>query len=214
MTPEENRHVELSAIRVAAYNHLFGSSPVAGYTATQLRAGDDDPFLIDVLIYELPIDNWDEPAYIAVTNGMSDHQMAEGDDPEQLRRREIIQYLARHTEGHARRLRDMAWLPLHDGFLLDTHHTLPWNWAAVEGTPWKNALFLQPLLRSHQELTWKVEGETAAFLWHIPVSDEERQFILDEGVDAFIDIMDEAELSFVFDEEEREVLVVEVEEDE
>ena len=34
----------------------------------------------------------------------------------------------------------MAWLPLHDGFLLDSHHTIAWQWPAVEGTPWKNAM--------------------------------------------------------------------------
>ena len=44
----------------------------------------------------------------------------------------------------SRRLRDMAWLPLFDGFLLDSFHSVAWEWPAVEGTPWKHAFFLEP----------------------------------------------------------------------
>jgi hypothetical protein len=61
---------------------------------------------------------------LTVTNGMSDQRMVEGDHAEQSRRRELIQYLRACTPGHARRLRDMAWLPLYDGFLLDSHHSV------------------------------------------------------------------------------------------
>jgi hypothetical protein len=44
----------------------------------------------------------------------------------------------------------MAWLPLFDGFYLDSHLSVAWEHPAVPGTPWKNAFFLLPLIRSHR----------------------------------------------------------------
>jgi hypothetical protein len=111
--------------------------------------------------------------FVAVTNGMSEHRMAEGDGREQPRRREILQYFRVCTPAHARRLRDMAWLPLFDGILLDAHHTFRREWPAVAGTPWKDALFLLPLWKTHREFTVEVDGEDVSFLWHIPISDAE-----------------------------------------
>jgi hypothetical protein len=53
-----------------------------------------------------------------VTNGMSDQRMADPGHPHEWQRRELIQYFPKCTEGHARRLHDMAWLPLFDGSYL------------------------------------------------------------------------------------------------
>src|SRR5262249_52751196 len=140
-----------------------------------------------------------------VTNGMSDLRMADpdGEAPPASLRRELIQYLPRATPEHARRLYQMAWLPHFDGFLLDEQHTVAWEWPAVEGTPWKNALFLRPLLRSHAKFQFQLDEDTVSFLWHVPISDAERAFILEDGVDEFLDRMDQVELPFLFDEANR-----------
>ena len=206
MTPLE-LHTALTPARAAAFEGLFGDKPVKVYPAHELRNGEDDPFLIDVFVYEFEIESDQYVIQAAVTNGLSDHLMPPGDDPASPRRRELIQYVYDCTPGHAKRLRDMAWLPLFDGFHLGSHHSLAWEWPAVEGTPWKHAFFLEPLLRPHREFTATVAGEPMTLLWHIPLSDEERAYLLDHGSDALLDRMQEAELPWVFDEDSRRPVV-------
>ena len=127
MTPEEVRHRTLTGIRAPAFAELFGGKPVAVFPSIQFQGEDDGPFFIDVLVYTLEVDGEDGSVVAAVTNGMSDQRLAEGDDPEQPRRCELIQYLRSCTPGHAKRLRDMAWLPLYDDFLLNSHHSVSWE---------------------------------------------------------------------------------------
>jgi hypothetical protein len=133
--------------------------------------------------------------------------MADPGHPHEWERRELIQYFPRCTEGHARRLHDMAWLPLFDGFLLDSHHSIAWQWAAVEGTPWTSAFFLLPLPRSHREFTVEIEGDEVSFLWHIPISAQESEYKNEHGSDALIDRMSAANLPWVFDEADRPTLI-------
>ena len=120
MTPQETKHMQCTVIRAQAYGRLFGGKPVAAFPFHKLQGKSDGPYLIDVFVYAMEMQGDDRAIYAAVTNGMSDQRMAEGDTPDQPRRRELIQYFRECSEGHAKRLRDMAWLPLHDGFLLDT----------------------------------------------------------------------------------------------
>jgi hypothetical protein len=206
MKPADAHHFACTEIRAPAFASLFGDAPIETFSATHFEPEGRGDIVIDVLVYELAVAER-SPIAVSVTNGMSDQRMAEGDDPEQPRRRELIQYLPRCTPGHARRLRDMAWLPHFDGFLLDTHHSLAWQWPAVEGTPWKNAFFLEPLVHAHREFSITIDGDPVTFLWHIPLSDEEREFKRTHGSNALIDRMDEIELPWIFDEENRPPLV-------
>jgi hypothetical protein len=144
---------------------------------------------------------------VAVTNGMSDQRMVDPDDRQCWSRRELIQYFPKCTKGHARRLHNMAWLPLFDGFLLDSYHSVAWEYAAVEGTPWKHAFFLAPLIKSHREFVCDVEGDPMTFLWHIPISEKERAYKQEHGAEALIDRMEAVKLPWVFEESNRPVLV-------
>jgi hypothetical protein len=207
MTPEEAKHMQWTAVRAQAYGRLFGVNPATFFPAHQLKGAAGGPDFIDVFIYPIEMQGVEAPLCAAVTNGMSDQRMAEGDSPEQPRRRELIQYLRKCTLGHAKRLRDMAWLPLQDAFLLDSRHSITWPWAAVEGTPWKNAFFLPPLINPHAEFAFEVEGEPVSFLWHIPISDEERAFKQEHGTDALLDRMQEVNLPWIFDEANRPPLL-------
>ena len=207
ISPEEAVHRRLTAIRAPAFGELFDSKPIAMFPSHQLGGEDDGPFFIDVLVYPLEVKAVEGPVVVAVTNGMSDQRMAEGDDDEQLRRRELVQYLRECTPGHAKRLRDMAWVPLHDEFLLDSHHSIAWEWPAVEGTPWKNAFFLEPFFDPHQEFRLDLDGEEMGLLWHIPISDEERAFKQEHGSDTLLDRMDKVKLPWLFEESNRPSLV-------
>jgi hypothetical protein len=207
MTLEEANHRTLTAIRAPAFEKLFGDEPIDVFPSHTLKGESDGPYFIDVLVYSIDVEGENGPVVAAVTNGMSDQRMAEGNHPEQPRRRELIQYLRECTLGHAQRLRDMAWLPLFDGFLLDSHHTVAWEWPAVESTPWKNAFFCLPLIRQHREFSVEVEGDSTSFLWHIPISDDERAFKMQYGSDALLDRMDEIRMPWIFDEKDRPPLV-------
>ena len=205
MSDALERHKRLTVHRATAYALLFGGPPTSVFPPHALFKKPDERFLIDVFVYPLKTNTGD--IEVAVTNGMSDQRMVAADNPQCWSRREMIQYFPKCTEGHARRLHDMAWLPLFDGFLLDSHHSVAWEYPAVEGTPWKNAFFLAPLIRPHREFVCEVEGDPVTFLWHIPISDEELAFKQEHGADALIDRMETVDLPWVFDEENRPALV-------
>jgi suppressor of fused protein SUFU len=205
MNPTEDVHRKLTALRVRAFSDLFGGEPEAVFPYHRFPYHPDDHFLIDVFVY--PLGTPTGPAVVAVTNGMSDQRMVNSNHPRQWSRRELIQYLRICTEGHARRLRDMAWLPLFDGFLLDSHHSVAWSYPAVEGTPWRNGFFLEPIVRPHREFRFAVEGDEALLLWHVPISDEERAFKIEHGSSALLDRMDAVALPWVFDENNRPLLL-------
>ncbi len=54
---------------------------------------------------------------------------------------------------------------------------------------------------------FEVEGDKASFLWHIPISAEERAYRQEHGADALIDRMEAVDLPWVFDENNRPSLV-------
>lgn len=205
MTDLIERHKQLTAIRVNAYEGLFGCTPSAVFTPQILFKKPDDRFLIDIFVYTLETQSGDIEA--AVTNGMSDQRMAYPDEPSEWRRRELIQYFPKCTEDHARRLHDMAWLPLFDDFYLDTHHSIAWEHPAVKETPWKNGFFLLPLIRSHREFEFELDEDRVSLLWHIPISAEERTYKQEQGANALIERMEAVELPWVFDEANRPSLV-------
>ena len=199
------KHRTLTACRAKVYEELFGSGPTAVFPPHALFRKPDERFLIDIFVYTLATSTGE--IEVAVTNGMSDQRLSEPDYPLEWHRRELIQYFPKCTEGHARRLHDMAWLPLFDEFYLDSHHSIAWEHPAVPGTPWKNAFFLLPLIKSHRNFVFEVEGDKVSFLWHIPISDEERAFKRENGTDALIDRMEAVDLPWVFDEKNRPAMV-------
>lgn len=205
MSDSLTEHQRLTVIRAAAYWQLFGCKPSNVFAHTLWSDPNDEPYRIDVFVYTVEAASGE--IEIAVTNGMSNIRMPEPDYPTDYRRRELIQYLPKCTEGHAKRLRDMAFATMFDGFHLDSHHTMEWKVAAVPGTPWCNAFFLLPLIKPHREYEFELDGEPVSFLWHIPISVAERKFILENGTDEFIDRMDAADLPWIFDEQNRPVLV-------
>lgn len=200
------KHKVLTAVRAKAYGELFRCTPSTIFPPHALFKTPDERFHIDIFVYTLETKSGDID--VAVTNGMSDQRMADPDTAHDFDRREMIQYFPKCTEAHARRLHAMAWLPLFDGFYLDSHHSVAWTEPAVAGTPWKNAFFLLPIIRSHREFEFEVEEDKVAFLWHIPISDEERAYKQEHGADALIDLMEAVDLPWVFDENNRPLLVV------
>lgn len=203
-------HQQCTAIRAAAYGKLFGTRPFAVYAFHQLRGKDDGPFLIDVFCYPLRVEGRDKAVIAVVTNGMSDQALAlDAQRPMRPRRRELIQYMPECPGWCAQRLRDMAWLPLFDGFLLDARDTVAWELPAKDGAAWQHGFFLDPIWTPHQGSFVTIEGDEVSFLWHIPISTAELAFKRANGADAFLDRMQEVNLPWLFEEANRPALVAE-----
>jgi hypothetical protein len=205
MSNHLEKHKSLTVVRAKAYGELFGCTPSSFFSPHTLFKKPDERFLIDIFVYTLEMGSG--AIEVGVTNGMSDQRMAEPGHLHEWHRRELIQYFPKCTEGHARRLHDMAWLPLFDGFYLDSHHSIGWTHPTIAQSPWKNAFFLLPLIKSHREFMFEVEGDKVSFLWLIPISDAERAFKQQHGTDALIDRMEAVNLPWVFDEKNRTALV-------
>jgi hypothetical protein len=199
------RHQALTEQRVKAYGELFGCTPSAAFSPYDLFPSPDERFPIDVLVYTLETRSGDVD--VAVTNGMSDQRLADPARPHEWTRRELIQYFPKCTRDHARRLHDMAWTPLVDEFYLDWGDSIAWPHPAVAGTPWNNAFFLLPLIASHRDFVFEVEGDQASLLWHIPISDAELEYKREHGTDALIDRLEAVKLPWIFDESNRPPLV-------
>jgi hypothetical protein len=203
-------HQQCTAIRAAAYGKLFGTKPFAVYAFHQLRGKDDGPFLIDVFCYPLAVEGREKAVLAVVTNGMSDQAMAPDQQrPGRPRRRELIQYMPECPGWCAQRLRDMAWLPLFDGFLLDARDTVAWDLPAKSDSVWKHAFFLEPIWTPHQGSFATIGGDEVSFLWHIPITGAELAFKKEHGANAFLDRMQEASLPWLFEETNRPALVPE-----
>jgi len=196
-----DKHQALTAVRTKAYEEFFGCEPSATFPPHALFKKPDERFLIDIFVYTVDTDSGE--IEVAVTNGMSDQRMVDAADSDIWSRHELIQYFPKCTEGHARRLHNMAWLPLLDGFLLGAHHSITWDHPAVAGTPWRNGFFLTPLIKPHRTDVCEVEGDSVSVLWHVPISDEELAYKKEYGADALIDRLGAVELPWVFDENNR-----------
>ncbi|MGL6075007.1 MAG: suppressor of fused domain protein [Fimbriiglobus sp.] len=203
MTALQAHHFELTKLRAAAYQALFGTKPAAVFPHHQMPSHHGAEILVDIFIYPLEMEGYGE-FVVAVTNGMSDAAMEE----DGLRsRREIVQYLPTCTPGHAVRLLEMAWFPHTQKMIIDAFSGIEWHRPAMPDTPWTSALFLHPIISEHHEFTIELEGEECEFLWHVPVSDRELNLIKDQGLNTFLERMEAAEVPFIFDEEVRQELV-------
>jgi hypothetical protein len=204
MSSIDDKHRELTVQRIRAFLTLFGAEPSAIYSSVRFSDNENEPNPIDVLVF--PLDP-ERPIVAAVTNGLSDRRMVDESNTEIWIRRELIQYFPACSENHARRLHDMAWAPLLDGLLIDRYYSLAWSLPALAGTPWRHGFFLEPIIRQHRDFRFTIEGDEASLLWHVPISDEEREFKLAHGPNALLDKMAAAKLPWVFDEMNRPPLL-------
>lgn len=205
MPNRKQHHLALTKLRNNAFVKLFASEPQEVFPYSAFDDGED-AYAIDVLVFPLDLAEFPGRIVAAVTNGMSDVDMADAHSGD-VRRCELIQYFHECDFSHARRLYDLAWIPLMDGFSLGPYETLAMPDAVNEGSLLKNALFMPPLLTAHREFQLPVEGTPMSLLWHIPISDSELDFKKQHGVNALIERMEAVELPWIFDEEERPPLL-------
>lgn len=199
-----DKHKALTLERARIFERLLNCKPCKVFPYHQLTEKSEAIDLIDVFVYEIEVD--EKTAYVLITNGMSDKRL-ESKDQSEFDRLELIQYLRHYSEDYARRLYEMAWLPHYDGFVLHKGDTIAWPNPSIAGSVWKNSLFLEPLPKAHQNFRFKIENDTASLLWLVPISDEELNFKKREGLNVFLDWMQEKGLPWIFDETTRQSLI-------
>ncbi|MBX9691160.1 MAG: suppressor of fused domain protein [Cyanobacteria bacterium] len=199
------RHKEFSQVRISQFNVLFGIQPMAVISYDELPTREAAP-PVDVLLYAKQADDG-SLIHILVTNGMSDEALTDPRIHGVRSRIELIQYFYSFEEGHAQHLQELACLPHFDGFIVKPLDTIQWPYPAIEDSPWTNALFLPAPLPEHEEFEWELDDESCSLLWLVPISDEELEYKKQNDMDALLDLMDKANLPYVFDEAERKSLL-------
>jgi hypothetical protein len=205
MANEHLQHLAFRKQRSRAFLKLFGRKPVNTFPF-HVFSQDDDAYPIDVIVFALDIEGIDTPVMAAVTSGMSDYIIKDMETGAQTRC-ELIQYFHDCDFEHARRLYDLAWIPLLDEFSIGQYQTIAMPGAVMDGNPLKNALFLPPLLMAHRDFQFEIEKIPVSLLWHVPISDAELKYKKKFGVSALVERMAAVQLPWIFNEAERPPLI-------
>ena len=107
-------------------------------------------------------------------------------------RAELMWYVREPTRDIVNNIRWLAEFPFIDDTWLGFGHRVPMPWPPVQGSDFKTFLFLTPIIKPDKRIAEKltIEGERVEILTVHLISDAEYRFIKAEGLDAFLDILD------------------------
>lgn len=164
--------------RLDAYESVFGP-------AKKVYPGSAPD--IDVLVFR---DNKDY--YTLVTSGMSDRRMFMPKDSEDPRRLELEMYVKDIKKPQIDRLVNAAEFPFLEKTYLGHGDTIDWAEAITRGSNLEADLLIYSLLETHRQLTLFIRGDNVQLLWCIPITSAELDYKKEHGIDAFLDILDDA----------------------
>ena len=142
-----------------------------------------------------------DEGYVLLTNGMSEQRMAVPDQAEAKVRAELMWYVREATPEVSATLRWLASVPLLDDTWFGFGHRVPMPAPPVPGTDFKTFLFLTPIVTPDQRIAeaLSVAGDPVEILTVNLISDREYELIKREGLDAFLDLLDENDYPPIFD---------------
>src|SRR3990172_5603140 len=186
---------DLRTHREAIYEQLFGKITVVSHELLL-----KDPH-IDV--YTFAPGFADRPCYTLVTGGMSDFAMKDASGVDL--RSELILYVDEPKPLYVNLLRYLAHIP-HDQKTWFWHGSTMTNGdppeSLFEASALDTILFLYTVVSPDSKL-WEhlvIEGRPAGFLWVVPITGPEREFVREHGVDELMEIFEEREHPVVLDE--------------
>lgn len=198
--------LDFIAQREAVYERLFGPYALVYDDANPISVPH-----IDVYVHEPGHGGRDY--YTLVTGGMSDRAMPVPADapPELPRRTELVFYL---PGDEAPRREFVAFLRQAARFVYDFDTWLTWGHTIPNGDPpqpifagsqFVSMLFLFPLIEPDRALAdhLVLQGDPVGFLWPIPLTAAEQNYVHQFGTRALEEKFNEARLPFVFDEHRR-----------
>lgn len=200
--PSLNREIpapaaDFHARRLAIYERELGERDATlldpGYSRIDVHAFGRD-FVPDC-------EEGSDEGYVLLTNGMSEQRMAAPPQAGANRRAELMWYVREATAEISTTLRWLATVPSIDDTWFGFGHRLPMPAPPVAGTDFKTFLFLTPIIAPDQRIaeTLAVAGDPVEILTVNLISDREYEMIKREGVDAFLDLLDENDHPPIFD---------------
>jgi Suppressor of fused protein (SUFU) len=134
-----------------------------------------------------------DEGYVLLTNGMSDRRMAVPDQAEAEVRAELMWYVREATPEISTTLRWLASVPFIDNTWFGFGHRVPMPAPPVPGTDFKTFLFLTPIITPDQRIAeaLSIAGDPVEILTANLISDREYELIKNEGLDGFLDLLDE-----------------------
>jgi hypothetical protein len=136
---------------------------------------------------------------------MSELRMAVPARAEAKCRAELMWYVRDATPEISTTLRWLASLPFVDNTWLGFGHRVPMPEPPVPGTDFKTFLFLTPIIAPDQRIAEQLSivGDPVEILTVNLISDREYGLIKNEGLDAFLDLLDENDHPPIFDPSRR-----------
>jgi hypothetical protein len=193
----QDKPADSHALRLAIYERELGEREY-----TFLDPGDSR---IDVHAFGRDFvpdcEEGSDEGYVLLTNGMSEQCMAVPDQAEAKRRAELMWYVRDATPEVSATLRWLASLPSIDNTWFGFGHRVPMPEPPVPGTDFKTFLFLTPIITPDQRIaeTLSIAGDPVEILTVNLISDREYELIKKEGLDPFLDLLDENDYPPIFD---------------
>ena len=138
--------------------------------------------------------------YTLITGGMSDVPQNIPDDGNCAPRAELMLYCREPKPWMYSVLKGLAEMPSDFDTFLSYKHTVP-NGMPMTADPslLTGYFFFQPILETDEFSPMSVDGDDTDILLLIPITDDEREFAISDGVDKLIDIC-QAQLDPIIDE--------------
>lgn len=162
-------------------------------------------------IEECDFDAADDEGCVLVTSGMSDALMTppDGAEVDETLAIELVWYVRDLNPEYISLLRWLAKLPTTDHTWLGHGHTVPMPTPPLTFSPMRNVLLLPPIVRTDRELLRDVEvnGHRVGTLGVHLLHDAEYQMVkTTDGLNAFLDLLDEKDHPLVFAPERSSLL--------
>jgi len=141
-----------------------------------------------------------DEGYVLLTNGMSQQRMP-GVRGDAKLRAELMWYVREPTPDVRDNLRWLANLPFIDTTWFGFGHRVALPWPPVAGTDFQTFLFLTPIIGPDKQIAEALEiaGDPVEILTVNLISDRELALIKSEGLDPFLDLLDDNDYPPIFD---------------
>jgi hypothetical protein len=174
--------------------------------APELTFPPNKPEDVEILAFHRqfePVGAGDE-GYVLLTNGMSDRRMTLSEAAARANvppRAELMWCVRDPTPDIISGLRWLAVFPFIDETWLGFGHRTPLPWPLVAGSDFKTYLLLTPIIKPDERIaeSLTIDGDAVEILTVNLISDAEYAFIKAEGLDPFLDILDENNYPKFFD---------------
>ena len=151
-----------------------------------------------------------DEGYVLITSGMSDHLMQIPENIEdESSAIELIWYVRDLNSEYFKNLRWLAKLPRLDGTWLGMGHTVPMPSPPLSFCNFRSFLFLPPIISTDRNVFQELllNGEPIDTLVVHLISQEEYEVVkTDEGLDRFLDLLDDNDYPYIFDPKRKSIL--------